>query len=167
VVYDVKTYKSPSPLAGELTAAKRKQPKVSQLSSPAHLADYRPERQKARPAHPPQPRTMMEKAHPHLRIQAPTQNKNSSSENQSNDNDHPEITLGNHQSTSSLYGLQHHPASPMSSSPKLGSLSLINWQSWSGVFLGIRWMKKGLVDMPKMSRIACLKRSKMVLDPKL
>jgi hypothetical protein len=110
---------------------------------------------------------MMEKAHPRLLIQAPTQNKNSSSENQSNDNDHPEITLGNHQSISNLSVLQPHLASPMSSSPKLGYSFLINWQNWFVGSLGIRWMKRGSVDMPRMSRIACLKRSKMVLDPKL
>jgi len=166
VVYDVKTYKSPSPLAGEVTAAKRKQHKVSQLSPLCHLANGRPEHQKARPAHRPQLQMTTEKAHPHLLIQAPTQNRNYSSADQSSDNGHPEITRGNHQSIPSLFVLQPHPASPMSSFPKLGSLSLINWQSWSGVSLGIRWMKKGSIDMPRTLRIACLKRSKMVLDLK-
>jgi len=109
---------------------------------------------------------LVKKAHPLLPIQAPMQNRNSSSANQSNDNDHPEMTPGNRQSTSSLLVQQQHPASPILSFPKPGSLFLINWQSWSGGSLEIRWMKRRLVDMPRMLRIACLRLSKMVLDPR-
>ena len=49
---------------------------------------------------------------------------------------------------------------------KLESLFLKNWQSLSGVSLGIRWMKRGLVGMPRMLRTVCLKLSRMGSDQK-